>query len=247
MNSKIESGVHLFSRIKQKMYLEGINPLLFPEDSLQQNSVIEITGSDANEKYKLLMDFMIRCILPPSYNKEFRDCGVIFINVDHQIQLMDLIKIMNMHLKKLNIKSKSQIIENALKNLTIVNCFNLEEFQLAIQNIERIVNSNENQSLVLIDNISPYYWSQRFFVNNLSLYSWSLKNFEMLYDVVKSLNIAVIFIRNETTENKKQLCKFVDLRIIVQREGEYCKALVLNYVKQSEICVSYKSENILIF
>lgn len=247
MNCKIESGVQLFSRVTSKSSLETINRKLFPE-GLPTNSYIEITGPDINQKYQLLLDFLVRCILPSAYCEEWMDCAVIFVNTDQQIGMFDILNSIDGHLKKKNVKTSSQIVAKALKNITLVNCFNCDEFELSLCNLERIVNSYDNHDLVLIDNIAPFYWNKRFSSDKLSLYSVALDNFEILYNVTKSLNLVLIFIRNETVESKKKFSSKIDYKIYVDIEsGNNFKAIVTNYVKGNEQDVTYKYENILIF
>ncbi|KAJ8952683.1 hypothetical protein NQ318_020998 [Aromia moschata] len=62
--SNIESGVQFFSRVGRKTSLQGINPRLFPEGGPYPNQIIEITSDATIDKTNLLIDFIVRTILP---------------------------------------------------------------------------------------------------------------------------------------------------------------------------------------
>nr|XP_023018912.1 uncharacterized protein LOC111507788 [Leptinotarsa decemlineata] len=249
MSSHIESGVQLFSRLNSRPILEGINKFLFPDGGPYPNQVIEITGHPRIDKNDLLMDFLVKCILPSKYSDEFKGSGAIFINTEFQISLFKIIKVIETHLTARNIKdSKKEILENALKNLTIFNCFSLEELEVTFMSLERFIYANENVSLVLIDNIAAHYWIAKASSNMLSYFQHSLKMFDKVYSVLKSLNILLVFVRSDKDCDKKRSSTNVDYRIEIQENTKagFC-AVMHNFEKQTTSSVLFKVDIILKF
>lgn len=246
--SKIESGVQLFSRVSRKSFLENINPVLFPEGGPYPNQVIEVTGDPNIDKNDLLIDFIVKCILPNKYNKEWKGSSAVLINTEFQISILKIIKVIETLIMKYNVTdSKKVVIQNALKNLIIFNCYNLNELQVTFYYVEKIIQCNENINLVVIDNIAAHYWISSYnLCNTPSYYQHSLKMFEILYNVIKSLQVLLIFVRHERT-NKKKFNQKVDFRIEVQRVDHSYKAVVTNYDKQTVLEVAFQIKTILEF
>ncbi|KAJ8965803.1 hypothetical protein NQ317_019951 [Molorchus minor] len=248
MENKIESGVQLFSRVTRKTCLEGINPHLLPEGKPCPNQIIEIIGDDSQvDKTNLLIDFIVRCILPVDCNREWKGSTAILVNTEFQINLFKIIKVIENLLQKNQIsKPKKHIIKSALKNLIIFNCFNLEELEVTFHKIEKTIHHNENVSLVLIDNIATQFWISKFTDNRLSYYQHSLRIFGLIHDIIKSLQVVLIFARNENANNKR-FSKEVDFRIEIVNGRNDFNAVVTNYENQSKICVPIKLEPFLEF
>ncbi|KAG5893173.1 hypothetical protein JTB14_000433 [Gonioctena quinquepunctata] len=247
MNLNIESGVQLFSRLNSRTTLEGINPIFFPCGGPHPNQVVEITGHPKIDKNDLLMDFLVKCILPSKYCNEWKGSGAVFINTDFQINLFKIIKVIETYLNQQKIKdSRKEIIENALKNLTIYECFSPEELEITFMSLEKFIFANENVSLVVIDNIAAHYWIAKLNSNMLSYFQHSLRTFDKVYNALKSLNILFIFVRNDKQCIKKRSSANIDYRIEIQ-EGvsEGYQAVITNFEKETTVTVSIKIDIIL--
>ncbi|KAJ8921649.1 hypothetical protein NQ315_010558 [Exocentrus adspersus] len=237
-HNRIESGVQLFSRVNRKTYLEGINSALFPNGGPHHNQVIEITGAPEIDKYDLIIDFIVRCILPNKYNNEWKGSAAILINTDFQISLLKIIKVIETKIAKHDIKeSKRLIIENALKNLIIFNCYTLEQLEMTFYYLENVIQSNANICLVAIDNISTGFWISSM-NSGTSNYSHSLRNFEILYNVIKSLEVLTIFLKHDKT-TKKRFSSKVDFRIEIEKIEDNYKAIVTSYENQSVVHIPF--------
>ncbi|XP_018571440.1 DNA repair protein XRCC2 homolog [Anoplophora glabripennis] len=247
--SKIESGVQLFSRVNRKSFLEDINSDLFPEGGPCPNQVIEITGDPKIDKNDLLIDFIVKCILPKKYNKEWKDSAAVLIITEFQISILKIIKVIETLLNKYNVTdSKKVVIQNALKNLIIFNCYSLEELEVTFYYVEKIIQCNENVNLVVIDNIAAHFWISSYNLSDTpTYYHHSLKMFEILYNVIKSLQVLLIFVRHERTTNRKKFNHRVDFRIEIERENQSYKAVVTNYDKHTVIQVPFHLKTILEF
>lgn len=247
--SKIESGVQLFSRVNRKTFLEDINPALFPDGGPHPNQVIEITGNPQIDKNDLLIDFIVKSILPSKYNKEWKGSAAILINTEFQINLLKIIKVIETLIIKCNVTdSKKVIIENALKNLIIFNCYTLEELQVTFYYLEKIIQCNEHVNLVVIDNIAAHFWiSTMNSPDTKSYYHHSSKMFEILHNVIKSLQVLLIFVRHERTAKRKKFNNKIDFRIDVEKVDHSYRAVVTNYEKQTTVNAPFQIKTILEF
>lgn len=244
-SNSIESGAQLFSRLNPKNYIDGINPKLFPDGGPHLNQIIEITGPPDVDLNNLLIDLIIRNILPNKYNPEWKSSGVVLINTEFQINIHKLIKVMEIHISKHGIKeSKMEIIETALKNLTIFNCFSLEDVKMSIYGLERCVQKNDLINLIVIDNIISNYWISKMNNNMLSYYQHCSNLIEKIYNAVKDLNVTLIFGKPETS-SQKSFSK-VDYKIDVQESIKGFIASITNE-KQETYCVNFTLDKILIY
>ncbi|KAJ8934375.1 hypothetical protein NQ314_013416 [Rhamnusium bicolor] len=246
-SSKIESGVQLFSRVTHKTFLAGINPNFFPEGGPLPNQVVEITGNPQTDKNDLLIDFIVKCILPNKYNNEWKGSAAILINTEFQINLFKIIKVIETLIRNNGITdSRKDIIENSLKHLTIFNCYSSEELEMTFYNLDKLIHGNENINLVVLDNIAAQFWITKFDNNMLSYYHHSIKNFEILYNAIKNLQVLLIFVRHKKISDNKKFSQKIDFRIEIEKDDDF-KAFVTNYENQATTCVSFKLNTVLEF
>nr|CAI5853911.1 unnamed protein product [Callosobruchus analis] len=214
--SRIESGPQLFRRLNSSSYtIDGINPALFPNGGPYPNKVIEITGESNIDKTDLLVDFIVKSILPSKFKKEWKSSGVILVNTEFQINIFKIIKAMEVHLLENNVKeSKRLLIEEALKLLIIINCYSLEDTELAFYSLERLLFNNGNISLIVVDNIAANYWVAKLNKNTLSYFQHTLKMFDLIFNIIKNLNATLVFVRHENKD--KKLLRNIDHQIKVE-------------------------------
>ncbi|CAH1970880.1 unnamed protein product [Acanthoscelides obtectus] len=243
--SRIESGPQLFRRLSSSSnFINGINPALFPNGGPLPNKVIEITGESHVEKTDLVIDFIVRSILPSRLNKEWRSSGVILINTEFQINIFKIIKVIEAHLLENKVKeSKMHLIEEALKSLIIINCYSLEDTELAFYNIEKLLFNIDKINLVIVDNIAANYWIAKLNNNMLSYFQHSLKMFEIIFNVIRQLNATLLFVRHENKDVKKVL-KNVDYQIKIEYSSENkFNYVITNHEDDSFFNIAVKIEN----
>ncbi|XP_072384474.1 DNA repair protein XRCC2 [Diabrotica undecimpunctata] len=248
-NSHIESGIQLFKRLNRKTFLEGINPHFFPDGGPFPNQVIEITG-EQGDKNDLLIDFIVKCILPNKYNPEWKSSGAVLVLTEHQINILKIIKVIEAHLKTNNILDSSKgILEMSLKNLTIFNCYSAEDLDITIINLERLILAKDNINLVVFDNIASYYWIAKQDNNTLSYYQHSSNIFPKIFNVIKTLNVLLIFTRSKKMSFvSKKSFQNVDYQIYIEDREDDCKhAEVTDFAGQRSVSVKYKANIIVEF
>ncbi|CAG9768807.1 unnamed protein product [Ceutorhynchus assimilis] len=239
-NQTIESGVQLFARIKSEQYqaLNGINPKLFPEGGPFGNQVIEVVFNQEDTDYTdFLMDFIVRAILPSRLSPEFKESNVILLQSDFHMDIKKIIKVIEKKLDQNNIKKNNRvpIIEETLKRLVILNCYNSDILEISFHNLERIINNCQNPGLVVLDNCLSQYWTKKFMNCRLSFDEHCIKTVDSLFEKIKDLNVVLMYGRTCTTTNTDNL-----------KRGNQV-SYVINIVKNSKLsytaCVTNLEKN----
>ncbi|CAG9860615.1 unnamed protein product [Phyllotreta striolata] len=187
--TQVESGIQLFTRVNRKNDLNGINSHYFPNGGPLPNESIEVMGDLKLDKTDLLLDFIVKCILPSDLNSQWKSSGAVLVICEHQLNIFKIIKVIEAHLKRNDVLDpKKEILESALKNLTIFNCYSPEDLDLAIMNLQRLILVKDNINLVVIDNISAYYWIAKQ-KSNISYYHHAQQIFQKIISALASLNV----------------------------------------------------------
>ncbi|KAK9880985.1 hypothetical protein WA026_014334 [Henosepilachna vigintioctopunctata] len=250
MENKIESGVQLFSRINsRKGDLSNLTKNLLGEDNLQ-NMNVEIVSDYATDRNSLILDFIIRCILPTDVNPCWKNCGVIFINTTFQIGVLQVIKTIDRHLKDLNVKHRSGIIESSLKNLFILNCYDKAQLEITIYSLEDKIREQPNIGCLIFDDITSFYWIQKLENEMLSTYTYSLKVFNNIVTAIKGFNLFFLFGRTENNEiyHDKRLSQNVDYHLTLSmKDINNYEAKVQSYKSNTVNVVTFSYNNFKIF
>ncbi|KAF5284140.1 hypothetical protein FQR65_LT00140 [Abscondita terminalis] len=219
--SKIESGFELFSRLTQRPTLENINPKLI-SNGPYPNEFVEIIGDAGTGKTSVLMDFILRTLLPT--NCGGRNGGAILIDIEHKFDMFRLITMMERELKKTNPLNYKGIIMTCLKNLTVLNCYDSEQLQVTFYNLERILIDNPNVALISIDGIPVHYWQYRDLTDeHVSKHGYTRCMLRCLEERVQNNNVVVIFTHNAEADTKEiKLREEIHRVILKKKEDGFC-------------------------
>lgn len=195
----IESGLQLFSRLNIRPIPEKLHSALFPE-GLAPGALIEIGVSSDSDRTLLITDFIARCILPKKHN-EFdlpgTNCGAILLNLDHRFNIMKLYGVLKYILKSSKVKipngEMEQIIQSSLKNLTLMNCYDHQQLEISLLNVDRLLQDNLNVGAVFVDSLGAQYWDYRQTAGITSLQWYHTKMLNTLQSNTKTYKIVVIF------------------------------------------------------
>ncbi|XP_017883612.1 DNA repair protein XRCC2 [Ceratina calcarata] len=229
MRPQVESGLELFARVNAntKPRLCGFENTLFP-DGLRNIDVIEIGGERSTGKTLLLSQILAKCILPDHYRTiriQGLDASVILINTDHHFQTLKLVELMNGVIDAANQASatrvtkglnldKTSVIQESLRNLNIIDCYNSEQFSLTLRTLDDVFINNTKIVVLAIDSITAYYWEDR--EANMIKYNNYVKE---LLQLIKShttlFNILTIYTTcsENTCNKKKQILHNVDYKL----------------------------------
>lgn len=244
-HQSLETGTEIFTRLTTKYSLNGINPKLFPSGGPLANSVIEIISSTYSND--LLVDFIVRCVLPSEVNEQFKGSGTIFINCENHISIFKIINVMNAQLKLAKIKNNVQgLIETALKRLWVLNCYTLEQLHVIINTLEKVVLEKNNIDLVVIDNLGAFYWIEKENSPWLSLDSFCKANFNLMHNILKNLDVLLIVLRAQPT-NANLKVDFQIKFVSCADKNRNCELVIFNYLDESKTVVPCKVNKCLLY
>lgn len=168
-NITTETAFHMIARGQKRPPLNGIENNLFPFGP-QPGEVVEFHGEASVGKTLLLLECIKKCILPSQYDELSiggLEAGVIFLNSDIHFNIAALVTLLRNHLKYCipDMVSKSEIINKivitSLSRLTIFNIYDSEALYTTFRVVERLLCTNINISLLVLDSISSFYWQDR--------------------------------------------------------------------------------------
>ncbi|XP_060524271.1 uncharacterized protein LOC132700766 [Cylas formicarius] len=222
---KIESGVQLFLRVNSQNSnkISGICPELFPNGGPYPNEVVKlIVGKDVDPS-DILVDLIVRCILPTKYGTDCKGVEVILINTEFQIKLFKIIKFIEETIKcSQRAEQTKNVIENAFKRLYMLNCYTLDQLELSFHKLEKIINNSENVGLVVLENAMTFYWTSKFTKSKLSYDKYFCNIVEKLFDKIKDLNVVLLCVCriDEVTELDKKSSTIISTRILVEKKSD---------------------------
>lgn len=214
-----ESASEIFSKSGEARSYFPLEKNLFP--NLSSKDIIEISGESGSGKTELLYHFIVCCIFPLSW-KGIKIGGletqVTFIDNDCHFDLLRLVTILE-HRIKLYIKfskgtvGKEEIfsfIQDILKFLCIVKCYDADEYLLTVNSLESTLCMQSKRSIIMIDGISSFYWSDKArFQNNFSkLTSHYRVVTELIIKISKNCGTPIIVTRRKllsTTDSDKKV------------------------------------------
>lgn len=172
-----ESGAQLFqrARAKSKPSLANLSPEVIPQLGPNQKDIIEITGDLNVGKTIQLMELIALAIIPTAYGGKGAECIVIDNNSNFHVPNA-LARIIEKHLLHHNIKSSGttdtevlreatdhiqETVFRALDRIHLMKCYTFGDFELALLRIPLMLAENVNISLIAIDSITAFYWTER--------------------------------------------------------------------------------------
>lgn len=244
---RVESGVQLFSRINTciPFKLQDINPKLFQGGCPRPNDIIEVAGEFIED---LLVDFLTRCVLPTSLDQNWKESGAVFINTNQHISVLKITSSIDAHLKNHKVENRKSLIEKALTFITILNCYDEEQFEMTLRSLDKIIQDRDNVSLLIVDDITTQFWIAKESDPDLSLEQFTKINFGILQSAVKNLNIVLIFSRGEISDSTQSIdLEHVDYKIIGEKLETQNQFLVIDGMKKTSITVPFNLDSFITF
>lgn len=172
----VETGAQLIIRLisKDRPSLVNLSPEIIPNDGPRAQELIEIFGETNVGKTLHLMELLALTILPIEYGGKGASAVVIDTNSSFNVPNL-LAKILEKHILhkrmtattsyetedlRIEVSNTEDIVLNTMKNFTIIKCYNGSEFESALRKTKDLLWSNSKISLVAIDSIETFYWSE---------------------------------------------------------------------------------------
>ncbi|XP_059047509.1 DNA repair protein XRCC2-like [Achroia grisella] len=209
---KVESGVQLLARLTKKTEIEGFYPVLF-NSGPKFNEVIEMLSNISMST--LLIDMICEALLPIRLGGS--QLSVLIFNTDGDLNYDALIKCLR---KKIcsclsyepseiyNTEQFKSLFNETICNLHILEIYDATQFYTTMYNLENILTEHSDISLVIIDTLTAFYWSEQGYkITKMDLYLRNL--LQIIRKVMKDYKITVLYTRPEYfTSNKDTTEKF---------------------------------------
>lgn len=203
-----ESGAQLIGRLSSGPSLLHLDDMLFPEGP-KPKDVIQISGEASVGKTLLLLKFLTKCLLPQKYERlelGGLNAGVVLIDTDHNLSILKLVSLMEEFInnaknsdpvyKKMKVGDVEKIIKYSLANLIILKTYSSEQLEMNLYSLKRLLSNKNNISLLVIDSLTAYYWSDTMNLKSRKRMDKYLKDMvEKLRKYVHDYNIVTIFVK----------------------------------------------------
>lgn len=174
-----ECGLKLFTRLvsKKRPSIVNLSPEILPSDGPQPGEMVEICGESSTGKTMQLMDLIAQTILPPEYGGKGATAIVIDTNSNFHIRLQ-MPQIISKHVihhrsvvcggplvdtevleNDADVQNIDAIVFEAMKKILFFKCYTGSEYELTVVYCYNFLTTNINVSLLVVDAISTFYWS----------------------------------------------------------------------------------------
>lgn len=201
---KVETGFQLFSRLNTRPTIENIHPDLFPNGGPKAKEVVEIMGETSTGKTLIITDLIARCLLPQEYSG--KNAGVILLNTEHHFQLTLLVKKLKMFLKINPDSSDKEIdamVQLCLRNLLILDIFDSQQLYLTLNNFDCIMTNHNRISLVILDSLPAFYWSDRLLSDIKSIDTYQKTILKLFQKKIQDFNAVIVYSKHTAFNSKK--------------------------------------------
>lgn len=196
---KVESGLQLLARLRKKTVNENFYPVLF-ENGLKTGEVVEFYSDESMSC--LLADIISEALIPKRLDGV--ELGVLLINTDGNLNFDVIGNVLKKKLLMLAVQCEDvdSLLHEVLQKLHILEVYDSTQFYTTIHNLESVLMQNQYISLVIIDTLTAFYWSEQGFkITKMDVYLKSLLN--IIQKITTEFNIKIIYTRPDYFSSSK--------------------------------------------
>lgn len=171
-----ECGVKLFTRLlsKKRPTIVNLSPEIIPSYGPKPGEVIEISGESGTGKTIHLMEFIAQSIIPIECGGKGASAIIIDTNSNFHVPLL-MPKIIEKHIihhrtlscpstdtevLQTAVQHVEDIVFETMKKIKFFKCYSENEYELTMLYITNYLTTNTKVSLVAVDSIETFYWSE---------------------------------------------------------------------------------------
>lgn len=172
-----ECGLKLFTRLasKKRPSLLSLSPEIMPGDGPKPGEIVEISGESGAGKTMYTMDLIAQAIIPKEYGGKGATAIVIDTNSNFHVsdQMARFVEKHIFHHRSLacpaadtemlqndtEVRNIDNIVFDVLKKIQFFKCYSGKEYELTLLYCINVLMTNTNVSLLVVDSISTFYWS----------------------------------------------------------------------------------------
>lgn len=234
-----ESGAQLFqrARARSKPSLTNLSPEVIPRPGPSQTDIIEIVGEPNTGKTIQLMELIALAIMPPAYGGKGAECIVIDNNSNFHVPNA-LARIVEKHLLHHNMKASGStdtevlreatdhiqdLVFRSLDRIHFVKCYTGADLELAMLRIPLMLAENVNISLIAIDSITAFYWTERKLIRLDNYVRQTLKELKKINDEHRTTAIYTKLVHSSEAAGYNR--EMIQYRIQVTRLNDVFEAV----------------------
>lgn len=216
----IETGVQLYARVSSmnRPSVIHLDDNIFGETPLEPKQTIEITGESNSGKTFLLTNIIAKALIQGN--------RIILIETDNTMSFPTLITLLETEIEREDSMDENssdkqmEIIENCLKNLIILRCYNDFEMEVVLSSkLEEILLAEKDISIIAVDSISAFYWSEfnseepmrmeTYFTNTLRRFRRICDDYKLVLGYTRPSS----FISGQKSQDDKLIDYRIELRV----------------------------------
>lgn len=206
---KMESGIQLLSRLRKNKEIRNYYPTLF-ESGIKNEDLIEMS-SDGKRASFLIIDIICEALVPSELDGP--EIGVVLLATDGSISHEKILKVLTQKLLlkisqynsngNLDTTLLDTLLLKSLKNFHLLEVYDATQFYCTLYNFENVVSAYPNISLILIENLVAFYWSEQGFkIIKMDLYQ--KKILKIVQTIIKEYKIPVLYYKPQYFHSSKE-------------------------------------------
>lgn len=228
-----ECGVKLATRLTatKRPSLVSLSPEIIPSYGPKPGEVVEISGESGTGKTIHLMELIAQTIIPKQYGGKGASAIIIDTNSNFHVPLL-LPRIIEKHVLhhhtlacpstntedlQADMPNVTHIVYEALKKISLIKCYSGEEYDLTIHHCRDKLTINKMVSLLAIDSITTFYWSDLSLEKPIRMETYLRRRVQELRHLFSDSKIVTIYTRpTEFGDNILKADGLVDYKIFLK-------------------------------
>lgn len=209
----VESALQVTTRLIPRPSVQELdNDIFF--NKLDNMDFVEIRGTVNSRIHELLIRLIVKSILPLSCDG--LDMDVLFIDTENHLTMDHVFKFLHDEVcDHLGPNNVGALVKKLLNNLKVVKCYSYHQFLLTLNSLDNILLKNKRVGMIVIDNISSFYWE---FKLDLSYNSYLMKFLNIIKNVTSDFRVLTIYTKQFNFVSKKQTSEWQEGKKILQYE-----------------------------
>lgn len=204
----------------QPRSLVSLHPKLLP-GAPKCSEIIEICYEKDTPINLLLTEIVCNAILQEEFGG--KNASVVLICSDGRFNIDLLITNIQIALHRYRITQLRDYVEECLQRLHIITVYDSRQLYIAMQSLENLLSINEDISLVIIESIKAFYWSDRMFGSKvIKMETYVTNILTILKNVTRDFQTVILYTKNKNTNNRSDVKSDYRKNSSVKIDHELC-------------------------
>lgn len=242
-----ETGAQIFLRMRSNAQpsLANLSPEMIPQRGPNRKEVIEIAGESNTGKTLHLMELIALTVIPDEYGG--KGAAVIVIDNNSNFHVPNVLeRIIEKHLLHHNMKTSmstetedlraatehvEETVFRALDRVHLFKCYSSNDFELAMLHVSMLLTDHSNISLIAIDSITSFYWSETKLIRMDNYVRQWLREIKKVNDEFGTVAVYTKLLHSSETPNYND--EFIQYRVELKANKEQTFEASTTYKEQA--------------